>query len=215
MNKVNKGLIVIIVLLTILLLSLGGYIIYDKVLREDNNVNDLDDNMDDIVLLNENEALEIARDITEKYFKYYHDLGPYCGERDNEDYISFGSYETQDFRDYNASLKYKSINEIKEYYESFMVEGLLPKYLDNGVSYIEQDGKLYCQLSHKGCGDIYNENESSYTINNIEEDTISVNVILASNTCGDYLNKREGKIVIVKDNLGVWKIKEYDVMIVG
>lgn len=217
MNKVNKGLIGIVVILSVLVLGLGSYVIYDKVLKEDNinNIqNESSNNLnEDIVLLSEQEALDIVKEKTKKYFEYYHNLGPYCGKIDGDDYISFGSYETQDFRDYNASITYKNIKEMKEYYASFMIEDLFPSYIENGVSYIEQDGKLYCQLSHKGCGDMYNEDASYYVIDNIAEDTIVSKVILASDTCGDVQNIREGKVTLVKDSLDNWLVSQYDVYI--
>lgn len=218
MNKVNKGLVVIIVILLIIVLCLGGYIVYDKVLKEDNNdVNNIEDvNQDDTnqngdSVLNENEALQIVKDVTKKYFEYIHSLGPYCGELDWDDYISFGSYETNDFRDYNASKKFNSINEIREYYQSFMVENLFPKYLNDGVSYLEKDSKLYCKLSHKGCGNTYKEDASYYVIDSLNENTIVSSVILASETCGELYDKWEGKVTVVKDSAGNWLISGYNV----
>lgn len=65
-----------------------------------------------------------------------------------------------------------------------MTENLIPSYLDDNISYLEQDGKLYCQLSHKGCGDTYREEASKFTIDTINENTIISNAILVSETCG-------------------------------
>lgn len=236
MNKVNKGLVAIIIILTFFVLCLGGYIVYDKILSENSNTNNeinsddtnydkeveednQDVNINDMNQSNkentfdEDEMLKIVMDVTKKYFEYINSLGPYCGELDWDDYISFGSYETKDFRDYNASKKFNSINEIKEYYKSFMVEDLFPKYLNNGVSYIEQNGKLYCQLSHKGCGNTYNEEESYYVIKSVTESTIVSSVNLASQTCGsgEIYDRWEGNVTIIKNSEGNWIISKYNV----
>ncbi len=48
MEKKNKGLIVLVIILTVLVLCLGGYIVYDKLLGTDNNdnANDVTDSSD-------------------------------------------------------------------------------------------------------------------------------------------------------------------------
>ena len=214
--KSNKILTIIIIILSICILILGGYILYDKVLDKDTFTSNNDSNIiidDDDDLISNNEALMIVKDLTKKYFEYKHSLGPYCGEANAEDYIEFGSYETYDFRDYWASNTFKSINDIKEYYMSIMTDELIPTYLNDGVSYIEQEGKLYCQLSHKGCGDIYNENASMFTISSIESNMIVVDVILSSETCGSLLTRREGTIEVVKKTNGNWVISKYELQI--
>lgn len=54
MDRKNKGLIVLVIILTILVLGLGGYIVYDKVLSKNNdtninnNDNDINNNNTDI-----------------------------------------------------------------------------------------------------------------------------------------------------------------------
>ena len=84
-----------------------------------------------------------------------------------------------------------------------MSDELIPSYLNDGVSYLEQDGKLYCQLSHKGCGDMYKEELSSFNINSITNDRDIFDVVLASETCGSLLNKREGTIEIIKKQVKI------------
>lgn len=208
--KSNKILVVLIIILSISVLILSGYVLYDKLLDKDS---DMIDNNDNGGLLSDDEALNIVKELTKKYFPYEHSLGPYCGDTDYNDYISFGSYETMNFRDYTASTTYKSINDIKKYFEIIMIEKLMPKYLDDGVSYIEQDGKLYCQLSHKGCGDMYKEESSTFNINSIDNDKISFDVILASETCGSLLTRRKGTIEIIKNKDNNFVISKYDVQI--
>lgn len=215
--KSNKVLVVLIIVLSILVLMLGGYVLYDKVLDKDDSNNSDDIISDDgyetgSVGMSNEEALLIVKNLTKKYFEYKHSLGPYCGDADYNDYVSFGSYETMDFRDYWVSTTYSSISEIREYYESIMTKELLPSYLDDGVSYIEQDGKLYCQLAHKGCGDVYMEDDSTFTITNVNDNSIIAEVILSSDAC-EQINRREGTIEIIKNENGNWVISKYDVQI--
>ncbi len=221
MEKKNTGLIILVVILSVLIVGLSGYIVYDKILNKNDmdstmsdNENNVDDNVNSDDTLSNAEALVIVNELAEKYFTYIHSLGPYCGEFNSHDYISFGSYETQDFRDYWASTSFKSKNELKEYYKSIMIEELFPSYLDNEVSYLEQDGKLYCQLSHKGNGYIYNKERSSFKINSINNNSIIAEVVLASNQV-DYINKREGTIEITKNSDDIWVISKYNVEYTG
>jgi len=221
--KNNRILVVLVVILSFLVLGLSGLIVYDKVLSRDNytapehnndiDVNDDVDNNNNKELISSNEAIIIIKDLTKKYFEYKHSLGPYCGEMNRNDYIEFGSYETQDFRDYWASTTFKSINDLKEYYKSIMTEDLLPTYLNNGVAYLEQDGKLYCQLSHKGCGDTYKEQLSTFDISSIDNNKVIFNVVLSSETCGPSINERKGTIEIIKNQNKTWVISKYDVLI--
>lgn len=221
--KNNRLLIVLVVILVFLVLGLSGFIVYDKVLRvgnytdsEYNNDIDVDNdinNSSDKELLSNNEALIIVKELTKKYFDYRHSLGPYCGETNSGDYISFGSYETHDFRDYIASNTFRNINNIKWYYNSIMTDELMPSYLNDGVSYIEQDGKLYCLLSHKGCREVYKEESSTFNIISIDNYKIIFDVTLSSETCGPMLSKRKGTIEIIKNKDSNWVISKYDVQI--
>ena len=230
-RKSSVGLIVAVVVLimtllfggTLLVLSSVGYLSFkrnevkEEQVNDDNNdvskenVNNDSDN--NTLLLTNDEALSVSKELVKKYFEYNHALGPYCGEINGQDYLSFGSYETQDFRDYSASVDFKSIDELKKYFATFMVQDLFPKYLNDGVSYLEKDGKLYCQLSHKGPGETYNESKSFYVINSMDGNKIVVGVILISDVVENVTNTREGIVEIVKNSEGNWLISKYDVMI--
>lgn len=219
-KKSNTGKIILIVVLVMMilfggclfLLSSMGYVGFGKESNKEEVVNDNKENVDNISLLSDDAALLIVKDKVSKYFEYYHSLGVYCGEFDREDYISFGSYENNDFRDYWASAKFNSIEELKKYYGSFMVDDLFPNYLNDENSYIEQDGKLYCKLSHKGCGDTYDDASSSYTITSIDENKIVSNVILISDTC-ESKNTWKGIVEIIKNSDDNWVVSKYEVMI--
>ena len=224
MNKVNKILIIIIIILSLLLIGLGSYIVYIKVINNDinidnnythNNENIIDDNDDNIygTLLTNNEAMIILKELEEKYYDYVrsYNLFTYCGKIDNDDYISFGSYETNDFRDYWASTQFKSINELKEYYKSIMVDELIPSYIDNGISYIEQNGKLYCEIAHKGGGFSRDYDvEATYNITSIKENSIVSDVTFWGYDMSDELSSLKAVITIVKNNDNKWLVSDYE-----
>lgn len=72
-KKNSKGLIILVVILIIMVLSLGGYIVYDKFI--DNNKNDVADKADDKVENNKNED-KIVQDTKEESI-----LGDYVGTK--------------------------------------------------------------------------------------------------------------------------------------
>ena len=73
MEKNNKGLIILVVILIIMVLSLGGYIVYDKLI--DNNKNDVVDKTDDKVDNNEDDN-KVVQDTKEESV-----LGDYVGTK--------------------------------------------------------------------------------------------------------------------------------------
>ena len=73
MEKNNKGLIILVVILIIMVLSLGGYIVYDKLI--DNNKNDVVDKTDDKVDNNEDDN-KVIQDTKEESI-----LGDYVGTK--------------------------------------------------------------------------------------------------------------------------------------
>lgn len=73
MEKNNKGLIILVVILIIMALSLGGYIVYDKLI--DNNKNDVVDKTDDKVDNNDDDN-KVVQDTKEESI-----LGDYFGTK--------------------------------------------------------------------------------------------------------------------------------------
>lgn len=227
-NKKEKNLICIIAVLGLLVIGMGSYIVYDKVIgndiNENNNIsadnddmnNDVDNVGDKENLLSEEDAKLILKELEEKYYEYarVRNLAAYCGETDNNDYISFGSYETQDFRDYWASTEFKSISELREYFDDLMIDELKPNTLfDNGVSYIEKDGKLYCQLSHKDlAGDRDLSKTVQYSIVSIKTNSIVADVVFWANYLGYYDSiERDATITIIRNENGKWLVSDYKI----
>lgn len=92
-----------------------------------------------------------------------------------------------------------------------MIDELIPKYIDNGVSYIEQDGKLYCQIPHKGGGFSRDYDvDAKYNILSIEEDKIVCEVIFYGYNMSVNLSSLDKVITIVKNNDGKWLVSNYE-----
>ena len=213
MNSSNKGLIILVIILGLLVVGLSGYIVYDKVLKY-NSKEEMNSNKEN--LLTEAEAKVILKDLEEKYYEYYRvkNAETYCGDLDRNDNLSFGSNETMNLRIYNSSKTFKTISELKDYLSNIMVNDLMPKNFDNGVSYIEKDGKLYCQSSQKGLDGFRDyDKETEYNIVSIKSDTIVSNVLLWALYMGDEDSiKRDAKITIVKNESGKWLVSNYEIM---
>lgn len=201
-KKSNTGKIILIVVLvmlilfggSLLLLSSMGYVRFGKESNHEEITKD-----DNTCLLSEDSALSIVRDKVPRYLEYYYSFGVYCGELDKEDYISFGSYENNDFRDYYASVKFNSIDELKKYYSSFMIDDLFSNRINDENSYIEQNGKLYCELYHNDFDATYDD--ESFIINSIDENKIVSEFLPGS---FDPIT-----IVITKNSMGNWLVSDY------
>ena len=59
MEKKNTGLIVLVVVLSLLVVGLGGYIVYDKML--DKNINDSDNKGKNDNIIDKNDKNEVAK----------------------------------------------------------------------------------------------------------------------------------------------------------
>lgn len=217
MNKKTKFFIVVIVILSLLVISYGSFMNKIDTIFDDNNIVDNDVIMDDLEqesLLSNDDAKIIVKELEEKYYEYarVRNLEAYCGKTDSNDYISFGSYETNDFRDYWASTQFKSISDLRKYFDELMIEELKPSTIDNGFSYIEQDDKLYCQLSHKGLDGFRDyEKESEYNIISINSDMIVANVSFFAFYMGENGSiKREAMITVIKDYNDRWLVSNYE-----
>lgn len=228
MNRNNKWLIILVIILGLLVVGLSSYIVYDKVLKNDtkeetnSNKDDAEPNGDvennssssNEDILTEIEAKVILKDLDEKYYPYHTSLGPFCGEFNRDDYISFGESGIQDFRDYWASKTFKTISELKEYLSNIMVNDSIPKYIDDGVSYIEKDGKLYCLLAHKGGGIMRNYDvDAEYKIQKLTESEISADVVFCGQDMGEMeCSDKNLTLTIIKDSNKKWLVSNYKII---
>ena len=160
----NKSSKIIIIILTILVIGLTGYIVYDKVLsknqsqednkitnNEENNKNENDEKSDHVEL-----DANLKKELLDVFaFVYDYKMTPnaYCGGYINGDIITPEDPEVNGDNIYTASSKYKSYDEMIAHLKQYMTEHVIYGHYymgkDNG-SYIERDGKLYCASFGKG-----------------------------------------------------------------
>lgn len=115
-KKTNKGVIVALILLIIMVVGLSGYIVYDKVVnRKDikDEINDktkekVNETNDEIKLLKDN-VYYLYLDDDKYYLKFLNDTEYECNIKDanSEDYYSKGTYE---FDGKNIKLSDEKIN---------------------------------------------------------------------------------------------------------
>lgn len=181
MEKKNTGLIILVIILSLLVVGLGGFIVYDKVLSndkvEDNNevngcvnnniTNNNSQNTQEYVgYIKPEEHVEIEENKKTKLvevfkFVYNYNLskfyGNYCvGGTDENDTINPPS-GADSIHEYNiASTEYSSFKEMMDYLETYMTPNIIYDTdfmtIDN---FIEKDGKLYCPYFYTGKGGVY------------------------------------------------------------
>lgn len=182
MNK-NIGLKIIIIILSILIVIVGGYILYDKVLnveevREESNdqtdakeevIIKVEGNVDYKQLINE---LHKTFDVVYNY--YYANGNSYCGSYD----WNYSLSSSSDYRimSYTASGDFDSYNEMIDYLKKYMSEDIIyAKETTNKEFYIEKDNRLYCGNLGKG-GNMYEPSNMIIQINSINEDNINTTI---------------------------------------
>ena len=157
MEKKNTGLVVLVIILSLLVVGLGGYIVYDKVLSDkdaDNNCNDSVDveNNNNIVknkmdyegFIQPSEHVEIDENIKHKLIevfnfvynynksKYY---GNYCvGATDTNDTIVLSNVSDGIYRYNVASTEYSSFKEMMDYLKTYMTPNVIYNTDSSGFS---------------------------------------------------------------------------------
>lgn len=165
--KKNSILEVLAILLSIVVLGLTAFIVYDKVLNKEAK----NENNNNEVKLNEEEARKIVEEKTKLVFNYVNALMPYCGDRDYNDFIG-----TDDYQKWDASTSYSNKNELSNYLRTFMSENVMNEYSFEKTYtveiYKEENNKLYCYHPITGGGSHYNDGKSSYQILDVTDNSI-------------------------------------------
>lgn len=187
MEKKNTGLIVLVVILSLLVVGLGGYIVYDKVLdKEDSNINnDVKDNDNiqnntDNTTNNDastsgNDDLDLSKKLKNVFGSIYDFMispNPYCGKRSSDDKI-----EAEGGLYYYASTEFSSYQEMIDKFKKYASEEVLTRGGTTKQYYLEKDGKLYCKDHGKGKVLGYRDafiNISEETDNRVVADVIAV-----------------------------------------
>lgn len=97
---------------------------------------------DDGVVIEDQQIKDRIQSIMEEYYTTVE--FKMCGQRDYDDvyYPNGGS----SYPDYSRCLEYNSIDELKQYYNTFLSEEFYSKMVES--SFIEHDNKLYCIIRH-------------------------------------------------------------------
>lgn len=142
MEKKNKGLIFLCIVLFFLAIGLGGFIVYDKILNSNNNENKKNDN---VRLLTNEEAIIEGKMLYDKATEIYETwiLIPYCGgdinsimKQDNIEKL--GSDACMNGRYYKSD--FSSLDNLKEYLKRWLSEDIVN---DKVFKTSEYNGKTY------------------------------------------------------------------------
>lgn len=182
-EKNNKGIIVLLIVLVVILAVLCVLFATGTIsFRSDANSNESSEIQGTNTVLTKTEAQSILKEVIPKCFEYVHSLSPYCGKRNTNDYLSNENYIR-----WEAS-EFSSKSELFNYLKTFLSEDVINTYSREGKylydMYREENGKLYCLNSNKDCGLTYNSASTSYEVNNITENLISVIGKIGYDTCG-------------------------------
>lgn len=187
MEKKNTGLIVLVVILSLLVVGLGGYIVYDKVLnKEDSNINNnvkdnnniqnnTDNTTNNDASTSGNDDLDLSKKLKSVFGSIYDFMispNPYCGKRSSDDKI-----EAEGGLYYYASTEFSSYQEMIDKFKKYASEEVLTRGGTTKQYYLEKDGKLYCKDHGKGKVLGYRDafiNISEETDNRVVADVIAV-----------------------------------------
>lgn len=150
MEKKSTGLIVLVIILSLLVVGLGGFIVYDKVLsnneieNNDNKKDEVNNNDNDSKLLSNEEAVVEGKRLYDKATEIYESwvLIPYCGVARNE--IKEGDIEILGDSNYGNGSYYKSnftsLDDLKNHLKQWLSEDIINEkvvksYVLNGETY--------------------------------------------------------------------------------
>lgn len=177
MEKKNIGMKITIVILCLLVIGLSGYIVYDKVLIEDNDKcadnnitnenesNNSQNEEENIGFVKPSEHVELEENLKSELlevFNFVHDYhhshiyGNYCvGNTDANDIIDPPS-GSHSIHKYNiASSEFTTFNKMIDYLKNFMtVNVIFGSELMDRDNFVEKDGKLYCPIYETGKGGV-------------------------------------------------------------
>ena len=201
-----------ITILSILLLITGGYLLYDKVLMEEENPTINNENQEQEInktYIDGNDYEELVKVLQEKVkftYDYFDFANAYCGEYGDE-YINDENTNSNGFR---VSKQFKNYQEMIAFLKNYMTEDII--YSKNSIKeeyYIEKDEKLYCEDLGKGGIDLLDD--IMLQINKIGENEIDATIaVVLSEVQQEGFNKNYTKydLVFTKSNDN-WIISSY------
>lgn len=208
MEKKNPGLVVLVIILCLLVLGLGVYIIYDKVLnkpvdteiKEDvNNAIEQNESLDYVKLENE------LKENFDVIYGVYSSANTYCG-KDSK----VSEKNSPNGGKYSESTQFKTYDELYNYLSGYATSDVLSKMNKiNKELYLDEDGKLYC--ADLGKGGAYTYDDSLLEYKNISDNEITSIIF---KTMHDIVNNivYEKFNVIFTKNDNKWIISKFELV---
>lgn len=236
MERENKILKVLVIILGVLLLGVIGYFVYsqiDDITENKSVVEDTEKNIADNVTNDNGDTSNTAtidetriestdfgklnRTLGEKFkfvFDYYNATVMYCGsskvsDKKNDKGVFY--YESTDFASYDEMINY-----LKTYMTISVIDGKRTANVNEKRFYVEENGKLYCQSLGKGGGfltemggvDKYNMQINSLT--DIKAET-TFDVLISFTDAGvTYYSYKVINVTFEKTNNN-WLVTSFDI----
>lgn len=146
MEKKNTGLIVLVIILSLMVVGLSSFVIYDKVLSDNEQKEENKNNLDSDTT-KENISTEEIKEIFKFVYDYIELPEVYCGE---DEIISDVNDE---MHMYHLSKEYSTYNELINDLKKYMSIDVISKGTfasTDKSNYVEKNGKLYCKEQYKG-----------------------------------------------------------------
>lgn len=195
MEKKNIGLIVLVIILFLLVLGLGGFIVYDKVLsnneieNNENNNSEVDNNQNESKLLSNEEALAEGKRLYDKANDIYETwvLIPYCGLTHGEakgDRVETLGDAGSGNGDYFKS-NFTSFEDLKNYLKQWLSDDIVNEKV---VKTSESNGEIH-----------YNYVEDLSLLSKRDDLYLYVDYVLKDNTLYCRLTAGMGWITLYQD----------------
>lgn len=235
----NKKTTIIITILVIIILILGilvGLLATDTIsftkinndtkktnTKEEDKKDNKEDKEEENKLLTNDEAKEVIKKSYNKAISDFFDAITYCGNitntTDEESQYFYNKYGNF----FIKSAQFKTFKELDNYLKQYATQKLLnenKRYKLNSTnpetgevipSYVEKDGYLYCNTWNKGGPGIgeYQENESTFEVNNITEKSITGKIYAAYyDKFNNINNTLTIEVEVIKEN-DKWLLNHY------
>ncbi len=218
MENKNTGLIVLVIILSLMVVGLSSFVIYDKVLSDNEQKEENKDNLGENTSeennnnlesdpTKENISTEEIKEIFEFVYNYYELPQVYCGKSEITNRMPESGYALP----YEVSLEFKSYDEMLSHLKKYMSEEVISN--KQGFSstdrnwYFEDENKLFCLQAGKGYPYTFGDIDIEITLKN--KNTITG---LATMELTDWSNnKTYDKVNITLElNNNNWIITSYE-----
>lgn len=213
-QKNNKGVIALLIVIIVILLALcvlfaTGTISFNSNKVNNNEINNSENtdnnesNNNDSNSQTSNIKAEDIKTIFKVAYDYYAMPRVYCGKKDHNIVKINGTdrYTSTEFSTYEEML-----NSLKKYMSVEVISGKTPWAATTQEYYLEQDGKLYCEVTYKGY--MYGHGNIDVEITSQTEN--KVNCIATMELTDPSEDKTYDKVnLVLEKEEGTWIITSY------